>query len=197
KDLGFQKDQTVIFDFQGDPTVNQKYEVIKNEIARIPGVTNVSASVSTPSTGNANAYTLLENTTGEMQPSNIALYFVDFDYLANYKIPIIAGRGFSTKYPSDSVEALVVNEATAASLGYPDPQEIVGKKFSQWGREGQVIGVIKDFHFQSLKQKIGPLSMRIEPGNFGLFSVTIDSRNAKKTVNTIESYFKDAVPSRP
>lgn len=197
QDLGFQKDQIVVFDFQGDQSVNQKYEVIKNEISRIEGVKNVTASSSTPSTGNSNAYTLLENTTGEMQASNIALYFVDFDYLANYKIPIIAGRSFSAKYSSDSIHALVVNEATAASLSYPNPQEIIGKKFSQWGREGQIIGVIKDFHFQSLKEKIGPLSMRIEPENFSLFSVTIDSKDIKNTVSSIESYFKDVVPSRP
>lgn len=197
QDLGFQKDQIVVFDFQGDPIVKQKYEVIKNEIARIPGVANVSASGSTPSTGNASAYTLLENETGEMQASNIALYFVDFDYLENYKIPIVAGRGFSSAYPSDSLEALVVNEATAASLGYANPEALIGKKFSQWGRDGRVIGIIKDFHFQSLKEKIGPLTMRIEPRNFSLFSVTIDPGDARKTVSAIESYFKDVVPSRP
>ena len=196
-DLGFQKDQVVVFDFQGDPIVTQRYEVFKNEIARIPGVANVAASGSTPSTGNASAYTLLENQTGEMQASNIALYFVDFDYLDNYKIPILAGRGFSSAHPSDSIEALVVNEATVASLGYANPEDIIGKKFSQWGRDGQVIGVIKDFHYQSLKEKIGPLTMRIEPQNFRLFSVAIDPINARKTVSEIEDYFKDVVPSRP
>lgn len=197
QELGFQKDQVVIFNFEGDEQVNKKYEAIKHQISRIPGVKSVSASSSTPSTGNSNAYSVLENNLGEMQPSNIALYFVDYDYLENYKIPVIAGRGFSLKFPSDSVAALMVNEATAASLGYSNPEEIIGKKFSQWGREGQIIGVIKNFHFQSLKEKIAPLSMRIEPGNFNLFSVSLSSTDIKATVGKLENVFKDLVPHRP
>ncbi|CAN5272963.1 ABC transporter permease [soil metagenome] len=197
QDLGFKKNQMLIFNFQGDQQIQKQFQSIKNEISNIPGVTSVSASSSTPSTGNAHAYTILENKDGDMQPSNIALYFVDFNYLDNYKIPVIAGRGFSLDFPSDSTAALVVNEASAASLGYAHPEEIVGKKFSQWGREGHIIGVIKDFHFKSLKEKITPLTLRIEPQRFGLFSVAVKTSDLKGTVVKLENFFKDIAPHRP
>ena len=197
QELGFKKDQMLIFNFQGDQKIKKQYEAIKNEISNIPGVISVSASSSTPSTGNSHAYSILENKDGDMQPSNIALYFVDYNYLENYNIPVIAGRGFSLDFPSDSTAALVVNEATAASLGYTHPEEIVGKKFSQWGREGQIIGVIKDFHFRSLKEKIAPLTLRIEPQGFGLFSVAVNTSDLKGTVVKLENLFKEVAPHRP
>jgi putative ABC transport system permease protein len=58
---------------------------------------------------------------------------------------------------------MVINERAVKLFGYSSPQEAVGRKFKQWGREGKIIGVVKDFHFKSLQEEIKPLSMRIEP----------------------------------
>jgi putative ABC transport system permease protein len=64
---------------------------------------------------------------------------------------------------------MIINESTAKMLGYDKPKDAVGRSFSQWGRKGKIIGVLKDFHYKSLQQKIEPLVMRIEPGGFGIF----------------------------
>ena len=73
-----------------------------------------------------------------------------------------AGRPFSKEFGTDTTQAMVINEAAAKMLGYPSPQEAVGRNFDQWGRKGKIIGVLKDFHYQSLQQDIKPLTMRYE-----------------------------------
>ena len=62
--------------------------------------------------------------------------------------------------PADSAKSMVINEAAARLYGYSNPADVVGKKFSQWGREGTVIGVVKDFNFRSLHLPVEPLTLR-------------------------------------
>ena len=88
---------------------------------------------------------------------------------------MLAGRGFSKDFGTDTTQAMVLNEAAIKMFGYKNPQQAIGKKFKQWGREGKIIGVMKDFHFRSLQEVIKPLSMRIEPGGCNLVSVKLSA----------------------
>ncbi|MEX2232834.1 MAG: FtsX-like permease family protein [Cyclobacteriaceae bacterium] len=168
QELGFNKEQMLVINFRRDDKVMQQMEALKNSFKSHPRVLSVAASSSTPSQSNSGAYTNIENPDGEMQSSNIDLYSIDFDFLDQYQIEVVAGRGFSRDFPTDSIQALIINEAAAARYGYASPEDAVGKRFSQWGREGQIIGVIKDFHFRSLQQTIQPLTMRIALNDFKL-----------------------------
>lgn len=195
--LGFKKEQMLVIDFKGDEKVKQQLEAIKNTLSSHPQVLSVSASSSTPSSGNAGAYTNIESPAGEMQASNIDLYSIDFDFLSQYQIDIVAGRAFSKDFPTDSTQALIINEAAAANYGYASPEEAVGKRFSQWGREGQIIGVIKNFHIRSLQQDIKPLTLRIEPNDFRLISFSIDTKDIPNTLASLEQQWKELAPQRP
>ncbi len=68
---------------------------------------------------------------------------------------------YSRDFPADTTKALIINEAAAKLFGYTDPQKIIGKHFQQWGREGQVIGVVKDFNYLSLHKKNRAISIKI------------------------------------
>jgi putative ABC transport system permease protein len=125
------------------------------------------------------------------------LYFVDFDYLPQYKIKMVAGRAFSKDFRTDTTEAMVLNEAAVKMFGYTSPQQIIGKKFDQWGRKGTIIGVMQDFHFRSLKEVIKPLSMRIEIDNCDLVSVNVAANNIPGTIASIENKWKSLIPNRP
>ncbi|HTL08571.1 MAG TPA: FtsX-like permease family protein, partial [Chitinophagaceae bacterium] len=72
-----------------------------------------------------------------------------------------------------------------------------GKKFDQWGRKGNIIGVVQDFHFRSLQEVIKPLSLRIEPNGCDLISVHITSSNIPQTIAAIENKWKSLIPKRP
>jgi len=194
QDLGFNKDQKMIVDTHGDSTA--KF-VFKQELSSIPGVLSTSMSGSVPGGGNPGAYSMVENVKGEMQIANLDLYFVDFDYIPQYKIKMIAGRAFSRDFGTDTTQAMVLNEAAVKMFGYSSPAQIVGKRFDQWGRKGTIIGVMKDFHFQSLKEVIKPLSMRIEPTGCDLISVNVDARHLPATIGAMESKWKALIPGRP
>src|SRR5438045_9720816 len=92
---------------------------------------------------------------------------------------------------------MVLNEAAVKMFGYSSLQQAIGRKFKQWGREGKIIGVMKDFHFRSLQQEIKPLSMRIEPGGCNLVSVKLAAANLPSTIAAIENKWKILIPNRP
>jgi putative ABC transport system permease protein len=92
---------------------------------------------------------------------------------------------------------MVLNEAAVKMFGYTSPQQAIGKRFKQWGREGKIIGVAKDFHFRSLQQPIKPLSMRIEPGGCNLVSANVSATHLPATLATIEKKWKTLIPNRP
>ena len=108
-----------------------------------------------------------------------------------------AGRPFSREFGTDTTQAMVLNEAAVKMFGYSSPEQAIGKRFKQWGREGKIIGVVKDFHFRSLQQPIKPLSMRIEPGGCELVSANVAAANLPATISAIENKWKQLIPNRP
>ena len=163
----------------------------------IPSVKSTATSSSVPGGGNPGAYSEIENIRGELQIANLDLYFVDFDYINQFKIKMVAGRGFSKDFMTDTTQAMVLNEAAVKMFGYSSPEQAIGKRFKQWGREGKIIGVMKDFHYKSLQQPIKPLSMRIGPEGSNLVSVNVSAANLPATLAAIENKWKTLIPNRP
>lgn len=194
RDLGFAKDQMLVMDTNGDPGA----EAFKQSLTTMPGVKDVSLSSSVPGAGNSGAYSEIENRKGDLQIANLDLYFVDFNYLKQYKIKMLAGRAFSRDFMStDTAQSMILNEEAIKLFGYSSPQQAIGKRFKQWGREGKIIGVMKDFHFRSLQEKIKPLSMRVELKALNLVSVKLNAANLKTTLAGIEDKWKVTIPNRP
>ena len=193
RDLGFSKDQMIIMDTNGDPAKEAFREAIKT----LPAVKSTATSSSVPGSGNPGAYSEIENIKGDLQIANLDLYFVDFDYINQFKIQMVAGRAFYRDYGTDTTQAMVMNEAAVKMFGYSSPDQAIGKRFKQWGREGKIIGVTKDFHFHALQEPIKPLTMRIEPGGAGLVSANVSATNLPATIAAIESKWKSLVPNRP
>jgi len=192
-DLGFKKDQVLVLDTNSD----KNKDALKQAISSLPNVTNVSLSSSVPGGGNPAAYSEIENVKGDLQVANLDLYFVDFDYISLYNIQVAAGRAFSSEFKTDTTQAMVLNEAAVKMFGYSSPEQAIGKRFKQWGREGKIIGVIKDFHFQSLKNPIKPLSMRIEPDRGDYLSINVSASNLTATMAAVEKEWKKIIPNKP
>jgi putative ABC transport system permease protein len=193
RDLGFKKDQVLVVDTNGD----DKRETFQKLVANLPKVKATTLSGSVPGGGHQGAYSEVENAKGDLQIANLDLYYVDFDYIPFYDIKMAAGRPFDRAYKTDSNNAMILNEAAVKLLGYHSPQDAVGKRFKQWGHEGQIIGVIKDFHYHSLQSPIKPLTMRMDWGRFGLLSIKLDPTNTQSTIAAIEKQFKTVIPNRP
>ncbi|MEP6844580.1 MAG: ABC transporter permease [Panacibacter sp.] len=193
QNLGFSKEQTIIINTNFD----KNKDVFKQSLSSVPGVISSTLSSHVPGGGSNSAYSEVENKKGEMQKSNLDLYFVDFDYVQQYDLKLAAGRSFSKDFPTDSTQAMVINEAASKMLGYSTPQEAIGRKFAQWGKKGQIIGVLKDFHYQSLQSNIPPLVMRYESWGLGMISVKVSPANLPATLKAINNKWSQLIPNRP
>ncbi|WP_299438471.1 ABC transporter permease [uncultured Aquimarina sp.] len=193
QELGFNKEHLLILEAQS----SSSQLALKEAIDNVPGVKFTSLGSSVPGGGNSSAYSEIENKSGDLQIANLDLYFVDHNYVPQFDLKVIAGRAFSKDFASDSTKAMMLNEEAVKLLGYSDPKEAIGARFKQWGREGQVIGVIKNFHFNSLHDNIGPLTMRMETNRNDLITVKLAPTNIKQTISAIEKLWGSFLPEQP
>ena len=193
QDLGFDKEHMLIVDTNYDPA----RDAFRQAVAGIPSVKSTAVSSSVPSSNNAGAYSEIENKQGDLQVANLDLYFVDFDYLDQFKMKLVAGRGFSREFLTDSSQAMILNETAVKLFGYSSPEQAIGRRYKQWGSEGKIIGVVKDFHFRSLQEPIKPLSMRVGYERAVLVSLKVTGANLPATIAAVESKWKAFIPNRP
>ncbi len=196
KDMGFDKEQQLILDFNWDGEVLNNVEAIKGELLALADVSSVSLSRTVPSSHFPAAGTDIETYEGNMENFSPYIYEVDNNFIQHYKIDVVAGRAFSPDFPADSTSSLIVNEAAVKAFGYTEPNQIIGKKFQQWGREGTVVGVVKDFNYISLHSEVAPLTLRqVAYGRY--LSLRISSTNYKEAIATIENKWRQLAPHRP
>ncbi len=197
KSMGFRNEQMLVLDFNHDDKVASKVEAIKNIFLEQPGVTSVSASRSVPGSYFPNAGTEIQSPAGENIQEAPALFEVDIDFINHFGLNMAAGRAYSRDFPADTAKSLVINESAAKLFGYSDPQKIIGKHFSQWGREGEVIGVVKDFNYLSLHKKIEPLALRLSPESSRYLTLKIKPENIQATVTNLKKVWANVAPQRP
>ena len=115
--------------------------------------------------------------------------FVDYDYIETFEIPLVEGRSFSREYSTDPETAFIVNEEAVRRMGLEKP--VVGKRFGFWNIDGQIIGVMKDAHFQTLHHKIEPLVFKMFPGWLRRMYVKIRSDNISATLTSLEKAWNE------
>lgn len=196
--LGFDKEQLVLIDFPGNAVGAQSSERAKAAFLQHPAVQQATASLTSPMGEGFGRWNItVENAGGEMQEASIPNYPIDFDFLDTYGIEVVAGRPLSESYQTDFTEALIVNEAAVAHFGYARPEDILGKRFETWPRGGTVVGVIRDFNFQSLHESIAPLTMRYLPSQYGTLSLRLNTANLGETMQDLEGIWKSLKPDFP
>jgi len=123
---------------------------------------------------------------------------VDEDYLTTLKIPLVQGRNFSPEFPSDSANSVLVNESFVKQAGWENP---VGQTLNFWYQNNKrynVIGVVKDYHYQPLSQKIGPQVFTMKKDNrYGMVYIKIKPNSAASSLQTIQKTFKQLFPLSP
>jgi putative ABC transport system permease protein len=197
QELGFQKDHKLVIDYQFDQRITNHADAIKQRIATIPGVSLAALSSTIPGNANNQYNTVLEDRNGEKRELRTDAYFVDDDFLKQYQLTIVAGRNFSKGLTADTLETMLINETMAKTLGFENPQQAIGKHFTQLHHDGTIIGVVQDFHFHSFMEKIQPLTLRLNPWNFSYLTINISSQNTRSTVSQIEAAWKEIVPGLP
>ena len=196
RNLGFQKDATLLLPLNGNRDMRQRMDVVKEQLLKQPGVISVTASHTIPGQSTTNLYGMVEIQDGKMSPTNINTNFVDHDYLPAYGIPLVSGRNFSKQLPADDSTAFIVNETAMRDFGWT-LQTALGKKINQNGREGTVIGVCQDFHYRSLHHAIEPLLLEVNRYAYNTLSLKIHSDNIPAVVAALDGQWKQLAPGYP
>ena len=171
-----------------DNSVTEQHEAIKSEWLTNPDIRSVTASFKTPIGENDFATSLYPKGSGGDKRFVISLNFVDDNFLRDYSLQILAGRNFRPELATDPRRAMIVNESTLKELGIVHPRDALGKVYRMGlnKADGEIIGVVKDFHIASLHNEIEPLVMMYWPGFFNALSVKIQSVNIQQTMAYLE-----------
>ena len=198
KELGYTKDRVLII--QNVDAAGNQVETFKQEVRQLAQVESntLSSYFPTPSSRSDNSFFK----EGNMQQDNaiqMQRWRVDYDYLSTFNLELVAGRDFDKKFGADSL-SIIINEAAVAIMQL-SPEEAIGKRVTDdLGTENPVmetiIGVVKDFHFESLRENISALSFTI--GNrSNAMAVKIKAGNYSKTIKSIEEKWSSIAPGQP
>ena len=192
--IGFDKDQVVVV--QGSNTLGKQVSSFKNELLKLPQVKGVSISdylpvVKADSKRNGNTF-WKEGKVKEESGEFAQMWVIDADYIQTMGMKLVQGRNFSKGLSSDSQSAVIINQTMVNKLGLKDP---VGKRITNGGEVFNVIGVVEDFNFQSMKDDIGGLCMRF--GNSpSMVSVKVNTADMKKAVASIAAVWTSFMPNQ-
>lgn len=196
RQLGFNQEQLVVIPIR-EPSLAFRSSAIKEELLRNPSITGVSITANMPGGNDFGIPCVPEGVPPDQIPP-IRIFAVDHDLLPTFQMTMASGRGFSKEIASDTSAAFLINEEAARQLGWENP---IGKNIAMRaiGRAAApVIGVVKDFHFRSLREQIAPLVFFIPPPNwFTTFVVRVNPARTSEALQYLEEKFAAFDPAHP
>ena len=196
KSLGFSKDQVITM--FNTAAFGKNFESFRTELLQNPGVQEVGRSSRIPSGRllDAMGVSVPAGDTMKALQLDVKYLSVDYNFIPTYEIQLAAGRNFSNAYATDS-SAFVINEAAAGVIGFKSPQDAIDKPIAYGGQKGKIIGVVKDFHFESMHQKIPALLMAVIPNQYGRISIKLAGGNVSNALAAVEKTWKKFLPEVP
>jgi putative ABC transport system permease protein len=199
-ELGYDKEQVIVMPNNTSSTA--EYEAFRNAIMKQTGVVDAARSSRIP-TGrllDSQNAAVVQSDSAHNINTEIKYLAVDYDFIPAYHLQLLAGRNFSRDHGTDTA-AFLVNETAANIMGWHN-KEAVDKEIVYGNTKGRIIGLVKDFHFESLHQKIAPIVFVLPGGPnqnafFNQLSVKIDGKNTSSTLAHIESEWKRLMPDIP
>jgi putative ABC transport system permease protein len=188
KNLGFDRENLIGVPIDG--ALSKNYAAFKQELLQTSGIQSVTSMATNPL---ANSNTTESVSWIDKNPDATISFHnsaVGIDYAKTMKLEFVSGRDFNPGFASDSSNYLI-NETAAKRIGYKDP---VGQPLTFWGRPGKIIGVIKDFHFNSLHTPITPMIIRLAEANYGSVLIKTGQGQTKAALENIESLYKKLNP---
>lgn len=195
--LGMDMEQVLVLPTRGNPVVTRRFAAFEQELKKSPEIMSATMSELVPGQQVFGFVCHFEGMDGGRDFSSNP---VSYDYFKTYGMNMVAGRTFSRDIPSDTLERAVINEALARQLGWHNPREAIGKRFdfaNDGQTVGEVIGVVKDAHFQSLRYDIQPLLFFIEDAFYQHISLRLSTGNMPETLAATERCWQQFFPDLP
>jgi putative ABC transport system permease protein len=192
-DMGFDKDNVVVIRLRGDMT--KSIASTKQVFANHPNVISASLGYGLP--GEAYAGDGIQDKENNNKEWNVNMLTVDHDYAKTLGMEFVAGRDFSTAFPSDEQHAFILSETAASMLGHTDPADAIGHALAwpRWDaadslKEGTVIGVVKDIQLNSMREAIAPVVLQVYPGAYYSVALRINPEDIQATIAHFEKSWK-------
>jgi putative ABC transport system permease protein len=191
KDMGFNREAIVMIPAGSN---DQKMNLLKQKFAAIPNVENVSACFVSPSSQSRWNTTLTFDQRSESEVFSVSYRGGDENFISTFGINLVAGRNLT---PSDTVREFLVNETMVSKLNLSSPEDILGRHFRVNGDwTGPVVGVVKDFHDQTLHSEINPVFITTSRENFHNFGVKINMQHSRETLAALEKAWLEVYPEQ-
>jgi len=184
KELGLNKENIIII--PTTPKLIEKLEVFKQQLSQNQNITAVSASKRVPSEGlwDSDGTSVISEGISSPLGFRIANVRIDRDFIRTYDIKVMAGRNFNENIAADS--GYIFNESAVKKIGWKSAEDAIGKLIKYGRRKAGVIGVVKDFNYESLHNPVTPVIMFYDPGSFNKVSIKINQEDRNKTLIFIE-----------
>ena len=197
--LGFDKDRILTLNYTSE--VSKQYDAFRTDLMQNSSFKDVARSSRIPSGR------LLDNMGASvmngdsLQPvvSDIKFVNSDYDFINTFGIPLAAGRFFGRDYGTDT-NNYVINQAAVKAIGWKTDQDAVGKDFKYGNTKGHIVGVMKDFHFESMHQSIVPIVLTMFPPTNSYYnnvSIKIKGSNTSAAIAALERSWKKFFPETP
>jgi putative ABC transport system permease protein len=201
QDLGFQKEQQLILPLRSQ-TAKQAYTPLKTALAQLSSVSSIGASMYYPGIFNPSDTRLYRP--GQTIDNSVSLKVnsVDENFIQTLDIKPVAGRLFSKDFPGDTARAVIINEEAVKKLGFASSQDAVGKQvyFGKGGADNSadIIGVVKDFHYEDLHLAIMPFSFTLSNSrNYNYLVVHGNKQDIRTLLSQVENAWHTLIPNEP
>jgi putative ABC transport system permease protein len=189
--LGLDRDNVITARLEGG--ARESWEPFRTALLGNPAVVSATSTDGHPFEINQSTSSVEYDGRDPEDTSSFFLSSVGHDYLETMHMELVAGRAFDAGRALDSAN-VIINETAAARMGFADP---VGQRFSVWGREGEIIGVVKDFQMQSMYRPIEPVVLRLDGTYAQSFLVRAAPGKAVAALAAVESTFRTFSPGYP
>ncbi len=192
-DMGIDMDRVVVMPVR-DSTLKDRYLSVKNQVAQVPNVRANALSALYMGKEAPNLGTFGE---GGEKWKMLGSFIIDQDWIDFYGLEFITGRNFAKELGDAELGGFILTESGARELGWT-PEEAIGKRLAwmMW-RQGQVIGVVEDFHYQPLRYSIKPAILLLRPIAYHFLAVRIGPGDLGKTLEDLRAAWGEIFPSRP
>jgi putative ABC transport system permease protein len=196
--LGFDKEKVVVVDVQKVPWVlrHNNAELFKNTLLGQTGIQRVTSATAVPGhTGWGGQFAWAE---GKPKEAQLVVEYIPVDdaYTRTLGLQFVAGRDFRAGSNVDSTESLIINEAAVQLFGWQNAANAIGKKLTTSGKDGRVIGVLKDYHQHGLQAKINPLVLGMDQ-YISVFALRYDGISPKAVINAVQTAWSKAFGGYP
>jgi putative ABC transport system permease protein len=198
RNLGYDKNQIVTLPYYSELAAS--YETFYHELTKDAAIKNVSRTSRIPTGRLLDSYGSPRILKGDSLVNihmDLKSISTDTEFFDTYNIPIAAGRTFSKDIVTDDSLAFIINEAAAKEIGWENPERYIDREFQYAEVKGKLIGIVEDFHFESLHQQIRPMIFLQRDGNYNSLSVKINSTEMKEGLAQLEKVWKEFLPARP